>query len=99
MPKAFAKTARGFELKDIEHYNEIPESHEAGDAGKKQIALALQGGGSHGAFTWGVLDRLLQELRAIDFVRRLLDEGKINPAAFKRVNIHIISDDKDLASF
>jgi NTE family protein len=26
-----------------------------------QIDLALQGGGSHGAFTWGVLDRLLQE--------------------------------------
>ncbi len=25
------------------------------------IALALQGGGSHGAFTWGVLDRLLDE--------------------------------------
>lgn len=25
------------------------------------IALALQGGGSHGAFTWGVLDRLLRE--------------------------------------
>lgn len=26
-----------------------------------QIDLALQGGGAHGAFTWGVLDRLLQE--------------------------------------
>ena len=26
-----------------------------------QIDLALQGGGSHGAFTWGVLDRLLEE--------------------------------------
>ena len=26
------------------------------------VALALQGGGSHGAFTWGVLDRLLQEV-------------------------------------
>lgn len=26
-----------------------------------QLDLALQGGGSHGAFTWGVLDRLLQE--------------------------------------
>ncbi len=26
------------------------------------IALALQGGGSHGAFTWGALDRLLQEV-------------------------------------
>ena len=27
----------------------------------KTINLALQGGGSHGAFTWGVLDRLLDE--------------------------------------
>ena len=25
------------------------------------VDLALQGGGSHGAFTWGVLDRLLEE--------------------------------------
>ena len=29
--------------------------------GKLRINLALQGGGAHGAFTWGVLDRLLQE--------------------------------------
>ena len=27
----------------------------------RKIALALQGGGSHGAFTWGVLDRLLED--------------------------------------
>jgi len=27
----------------------------------RQVDLALQGGGSHGAFTWGVLDRLLEE--------------------------------------
>jgi NTE family protein len=27
----------------------------------KLVNLALQGGGSHGAFTWGVLDRLLEE--------------------------------------
>lgn len=26
----------------------------------KAINLALQGGGAHGAFTWGVLDRLLE---------------------------------------
>jgi NTE family protein len=33
-------------------------------AGKpKQITLALQGGGAHGAFTWGVLDRLLEDGR------------------------------------
>ncbi|NHQ75564.1 patatin-like phospholipase family protein [Roseovarius gahaiensis] len=28
---------------------------------KKRINLALQGGGAHGAFTWGVLDRLLTD--------------------------------------
>ena len=28
---------------------------------RHKIALALQGGGSHGAFTWGVLDRLLED--------------------------------------
>jgi NTE family protein len=27
----------------------------------RSLDLALQGGGSHGAFTWGVLDRILQE--------------------------------------
>ena len=32
-------------------------------AGQKMINLALQGGGSHGAFTWGVLDRLLEDER------------------------------------
>ena len=25
------------------------------------VDLALQGGGAHGAFTWGVLDRLLEQ--------------------------------------
>ena len=31
------------------------------DRPSQLIDLALQGGGSHGAFTWGVLDRLLEE--------------------------------------
>jgi NTE family protein len=31
------------------------------DRDRVPIDLALQGGGSHGAFTWGVLDRLLEE--------------------------------------
>jgi NTE family protein len=30
---------------------------------KQVVTLALQGGGSHGAFTWGVLDRLLEDGR------------------------------------
>ena len=29
----------------------------------KMMKLALQGGGAHGAFTWGVLDRLLEDDR------------------------------------
>ena len=31
----------------------------------KPVALALQGGGMHGAFTWGVLDRLLEDGRLL----------------------------------
>ncbi len=34
-------------------------------AGVKAINLALQGGGAHGAFTWGVLDRLLDDPRIV----------------------------------
>src|SRR5437764_2512559 len=43
----------------------MPDAHSNGsrnsDRDQILIDLALQGGGSHGAFTWGVLDRLLQE--------------------------------------
>jgi NTE family protein len=35
--------------------------------GRKRVNLALQGGGAHGAFTWGVLDHLLADGRiAVD---------------------------------
>lgn len=32
-------------------------------SGTKRVNLALQGGGAHGAFTWGVLDHLLEDGR------------------------------------
>ena len=35
----------------------------AGPRAEKSISLALQGGGAHGAFTWGVLDALLEDGR------------------------------------
>ena len=35
----------------------------ADDSTQKTINLALQGGGSHGALTWGVLDRILEDER------------------------------------
>ena len=40
------------------------EAQTAGAApGRRKVALALQGGGSHGAFTSGVLDRLLDDTK------------------------------------
>jgi NTE family protein len=38
-----------------------PSGRTAGPA--RTVSLALQGGGAHGAFTWGVLDRLLDDPR------------------------------------
>ena len=39
-----------------------PKTRRAERTGKRgRLSLALQGGGSFGAFTWGVLDRLLEE--------------------------------------
>ena len=49
----------------------------------KRINLALQGGGAHGAFTWGVLDRLLQE-RDIEIAAISgTSAGALNAAALK----------------
>ncbi|MFN7709637.1 MAG: patatin-like phospholipase family protein [Holosporales bacterium] len=38
-------------------------SERTGDKPRKKVAIALQGGGSHGAYTWGVLDALLEDGR------------------------------------
>ena len=35
----------------------------AGPKAEKTVSLALQGGGAHGAFTWGVLDAILEDGR------------------------------------
>ena len=40
-------------------------SQTPGTPGPKRINLALQGGGAHGAFTWGVLDHLLADGRLV----------------------------------
>ena len=48
--------------------------------GVKRISLALQGGGSHGAFTWGVLDRLLEEPKLDILAISGTSAGAINAA-------------------
>ena len=68
-------------------------------ATRKPVDLALQGGGAHGAFTRGDLDRLgentfdaspLRELRAIDLVARLLDDGVLDAGRYEHVLVHVI---------
>ncbi|MBI5164032.1 MAG: patatin-like phospholipase family protein [Magnetospirillum sp.] len=46
----------------------------------KTVTLALQGGGSHGAFTWGVLDRLLEDERLAVEAVSATSAGAINGA-------------------
>ena len=49
--------------------------------GAKRINLALQGGGAHGAVTWGVIDRLLEDDRlAVDSISGT-SAGAVNAAA------------------
>jgi len=50
--------------------------------GKKSVALALPGGGSHGAFTWGVLDALLEDGRLIVEAITATSAGDMNAVAF-----------------
>ena len=50
----------------------------------KPVNLALQGGGAHGAFTWGVLDQLLDD-------GRLAIEG-ISGASAGAVNAVMLAD-------
>ncbi|MEM1079515.1 MAG: patatin-like phospholipase family protein [Pseudomonadota bacterium] len=50
---------------------------------RKRINLALQGGGAHGAFTWGVLDRLLQEPELEIAAISGTSAGTLNGAAVK----------------
>lgn len=49
----------------------------------KRINLALQGGGAHGAFTWGVLDRLLEDERLEIAAISGTSAGAMNGAALK----------------
>lgn len=48
----------------------------------KPISLALQGGGAHGAFTWGVLDALLEDGRLNPRAITATSAGAMNACAF-----------------
>ncbi|MEL6473198.1 MAG: patatin-like phospholipase family protein [Pseudomonadota bacterium] len=49
---------------------------------KRPISIGLQGGGAHGAFTWGVLDRLLEDGRLDIKAVTATSAGAMNAVAF-----------------
>jgi NTE family protein len=60
----------------------LPSPAVARPVAARRVNLALQGGGTHGAFTWGVLERLLEEDRLeVDGVSGT-SAGAINGAIF-----------------
>lgn len=64
-PKASAAAASG----ELHRHSACTTEQVANRGTRKPVNLALQGGGAHGAFAWGVLDRLLEDDRlAMDAV-------------------------------
>ena len=53
------RTEAGSDLSIHPEAPPVPTTELSGDT--RRLSLALQGGGAFGAFTWGVLDRLLEE--------------------------------------
>jgi NTE family protein len=51
------------------------------NGGRLRINLGLQGGGTHGAFTWGVLDRLLEDERVVIDAVSGASAGALNAVA------------------
>ncbi len=49
-------------------------------ADQKPVNLALQGGGAHGAFAWGVLDKLLEDGRLTIDAMSATSAGAMNAA-------------------
>jgi NTE family protein len=61
-----------------------PQRRRRGDRTRKRINLALQGGGAHGAFTWGVLDQVLSDGR--------LDIEGISGTSAGAINAALVAD-------
>src|SRR5216683_6161962 len=80
----------GFVMKITSERNSAERPEASGGAGQeptfsnqvRTINLALQGGGAHGAFTWGVLDRFLEEKDLAFEGLSATSAGAMNAAVF-----------------
>lgn len=59
-----------------------PNGRTNGKAKRRPISLALQGGGAHGAYTWGVLDRLSREESLEISAISATSAGAVNAVAY-----------------
>jgi NTE family protein len=69
------------------HMQDMPQKQTAPSKGKatdttKPVNLALQGGGAHGAFTWGVLDKLIEDGRIDIKAISATSAGAMNAVVF-----------------
>jgi NTE family protein len=64
------------------HAAENGSAQAAASVGQKIINLALQGGGAHGAFTWGVLDRIAEDERIMVDGITATSAGAMNAVVF-----------------
>ncbi len=60
----------------------LPRPNLAKPVPKRRVNLALQGGGTHGAFTWGALERLLEDERLEFEAVSGTSAGAVNAAIF-----------------
>jgi NTE family protein len=60
----------------------LPRPAVARPPAARRLNLALQGGGTHGAFTWGVLERLLEDDRLEFEAVSGTSAGAVNAAVF-----------------
>lgn len=82
-PKAARPAKRPAAADDLPARAEKAPAPRADAGGRKRINLALQGGGAHGAFTWGVLDRLLEDEEVEIAGISGTSAGALNGAALK----------------
>ena len=68
-------------MQDMPRRSESPSLPGANDTAKP-VNLALQGGGAHGAFTWGVLDKLVEDGRVDIKAISATSAGAMNAVVF-----------------
>ena len=80
MPPLTIQTYENWRHERLYIKNKKKRSRKSPKPAKKSVTLALQGGGAHGAFTWGALDRLPANHPAVIEVAEIARHQSDQPA-------------------